>query len=100
MGADAPRLHLLVRIEQAAARIEHVLEHRRAGDEAWDQPVAAPRIAAILGIVARDPKLARLAGVELGGAAAVPVVRSDQRRVGKEGYSPCISRWSTVHLKT
>src|SRR3546814_20016073 len=74
MGADAPRLHLLLRIERAAARIEHVLEHRRAGAEAWDQPVAAPRIAAILGIVARDSKLDRVAGVALGGAAAGPAV--------------------------
>src|SRR3546814_12716817 len=40
-------------------------------------------------ILARDARLQRLAEHALG--------RSEERRVGKEGVSPCRSRWSTYH---
>src|SRR3546814_15621018 len=45
---------------------------------------------------------ARLApGEDLGalGHGVLAVGRSEERRVGKEGVSPCSSRWSQDHLK-
>src|SRR3546814_15695858 len=43
-----------------------------------------------------DRAVARLVG---GCRAAGPVLRSEERRVGKEGVSKCRSRWSPDHKK-
>ena len=61
IGREAVSLHILLGIDKAAARIEHVAEHRRAGDETGGETMAAARLAVVLGIVARDAQQHRLA---------------------------------------
>ena len=64
IGTDIHRqaisFNILHRIVESAACVEDIVQHRRPGTRARDQPVAAARIAFILGIVAGNADQDRL----------------------------------------
>src|SRR3546814_12310122 len=58
---------------------------------------AADAAAALEPIAGQAAKFLFAAGVVGVGFLAVPVMRSEERRVGKECVSTCSSRWSPYH---
>src|SRR3546814_13348005 len=84
------------RVEQRAGRLDrHTADavHRRhaAGPAGVDEPALDAALRnALFQQIAIDRRVARPEG----GAEAG---RSDERRVGKEGGSPCRYRWAPVH---
>src|SRR5918993_1758818 len=70
MEREAPTLHLLSRVEQASAGIEHVAENGSSTCEARDQAMPAAGIAVVISIVTRKAEEDVFRGLQLDRAPA------------------------------